>query len=84
MWINALKIALIEEDTQKIDLLLSDLPILTDPADLQTAIYLLKESSQLLHRLKNDTSISMIQVKKNLDYLKSTTEKKQSKFDVRS
>ena len=47
MWLNNLKIAIIEKDTRLLDELLDNLPQLSDPKEIEQAIYLLREASTL-------------------------------------
>ena len=84
MWIDKLKIALIEKDVDGIDKLLENIPELTDPKELETAILLLKQASELLHILKDETATAMLKTKQNLDYLNVTKEGKSSKLDIKS
>ena len=84
MWINDLQIAIIEKDTDKLDELLETLPEFKDKEEMQKAAYLLKEALALLYKLKDETSASMKQIKKSLDFLNSTHgDKKKSKFDAK-
>ena len=72
MWLNKLKIAIIEKNTDSLALLLDNIPKLEDEKSRQEAIYLLREASELLHTLQEETSASMKQIKKNLQFLRST------------
>lgn len=72
MWLNDFKIAIVQKDTDRINTLLSEMPQFTDLKEMETAAYLLKEANDLLHTLQNDTKHSMQQLKKNIDFLKST------------
>jgi len=84
MWLNELKIAIVEKNTDALGRLIGDIPQLTDADDIQEAIYLLKEATELVHTLKDETSASMKQIKKNLDFLRSTDVPTSSKLDIRS
>jgi len=84
MWLSELKIAVIEKDTDKINSLLDNLPDLKTKEESEEAIYLLKEASNILHTLKDETASTMRQMKKNIDFLKSTQEKAPSKLDLKS
>lgn len=72
MWLNKLKIAIIEKDTKLLDELLNNLPELSDPKEIEQALYLLREATELLYTLKDETQHSMEQIQKNLKFLKST------------
>ncbi len=83
MWLNNLKIAIIEKDTDKINKLLDNLPELEKAQEIEEAIYLLREASELLHTLKDETSRSMAQIKKNLQFLRSTDIPTSKKLDIK-
>lgn len=82
MWLNKLKIAIVEKNFKLLEELLEDLPTLSDPKEIEEAIYLLKEATDIVSHLKKETQDSMIQIKKNIDFLNSATADKRSKFDV--
>jgi len=84
MWLNQLKIAIVQKDMKLLNALLSDLPALDDAKEIESALYLLKEATTLMERLKKETSTSMVQIKKNIDFLNSATANKTSKFDITS
>ena len=84
MWLKQLKIAIIEKDIEKLDTLTEDIPPLNSPEELQEAMALLKEATNLLQGLKNSTAESMAQLKKNISFLKSTQEKRTHKLDIKS
>ena len=82
MWLKELQIAIIEKDAQKIDELIS-VPLKFDRVeDANSAMYLLAEASKLLHELKDETKQTMIQLKKNIDFLNSTKERSLGNFDI--
>ncbi|WP_455757420.1 hypothetical protein [Sulfurimonas sp.] len=83
MWLKQLKIAIVEKNTDNINKLMDDIPQLEDIDEINQAIYLLREASELVHTLKDDVSKSMIQMKKNIDFLKSTQSKKKSTLDIK-
>ncbi len=83
MWLNKLQIAIIEKDTEKLDKLLDNLPEFDNLDDMKKASYLLKEALGLLYKLKDETSESMKQIKKNLDFINSTLDKPKNKLDVK-
>lgn len=84
MWLNELQIAIVEKDTDKLDKLLDSLPEFDNVDDMKKASFLLKEALELLYKLKDDTSESMIRIKKNLDFLKSTHNDPVNKLDIKS
>ena len=84
MWLNKLQIAIIEKDTDKLEELLETLPEFDNIEQMQKASYLLKAAQELLFTLKDEASLSMKQIKKNLEFLNSTQSKPTSKLDIKS
>jgi rRNA maturation endonuclease Nob1 len=82
MWLNQLKIAIVEKNIEQLSALMDDLPKLTTPEDLDVAINLLEEATALVTELRSDLSISMLQMQKNIKFLKSTQRGITSKFDM--
>ena len=84
MWLTKLKIAIVEKNTSNMDKLLNDIPELTDADEIEEAIYLLREAAELIHTLQDETSDSMKQIQKNLQFLRSTDIPTSSKLDIKS
>ena len=84
MWLTNLKIAIIEKDTEKLNKLLDETPQLKDKTEIEEAMYMLREAFALVHTLKDETSKSMKQIKKNLDFLDSAEHKISNRLDIRS
>jgi hypothetical protein len=84
MWLNRLKVAVVQKDIDLLDSLLDELPALKNPKEIEEALYLLKEASSILHKLKDETSESMIQMKKNIDFLRSTEKHLVNRLDITS
>lgn len=84
MWLTKLKIAIIEKNADALNGLMEDVPQLKDKKEIEEAIYLLKEADRLIHTLKDETSASMKQIKKNLDFLRSNDIPTSKKLDIRS
>ena len=84
MWLKELKIAIIEKDTDRLNALMDSLPELSDADDINTALFLLKEATAIVTELRDETQSVMIQMKKNIDFLQSTSSPRTSKFDVNS
>ena len=84
MWLKSLKIAIVEKNTEKINELMDSIPTLENDAEVQEAIYLLRAAWELVLSFQNDIQKSMSQMKKNLDFLKSTESKPAAKFDIKS
>ncbi len=84
MWLTKLKIAIAEKNPDALTALLEDIPKLTAPKDIETAIYLLREASEFMHTLKDETELSMHKIKKNLAFLRSTEVPLSGKLDITS
>jgi hypothetical protein len=84
MWISNLKIAVIEKNADALNRLMDDVPNLKDEKEIEEAIYLLKEAIALINSLKDDTSVSMKLIKKNLDFLRSSDGLQHSNLDIKS
>ncbi len=84
MWLNQLKIAIVEKNTDRLNELMDDIPQLEKKEDINQAIYLIKEATELVQSLQDETSASMRQMKKNIDFLKSTEHRTSNRLDVKS
>jgi len=84
MWLNELKIAIIEKNTDKLNTLMQSLPQLSDAKEIDEALHLLQEATSLVEGLRDATQASMIQMQKNIKFLKSTQAPTVSKLDVSS
>lgn len=84
MWLNSLKIAIVQKDADALGELIKDIPKLTDASDIQEAIHLLKAATDVLVTLQDETSASMKQIKKNLQFLRSTEIPTSIKLDITS
>ena len=84
VWLNQLKAAVVQKDIELLDKLLDDIPELTDVKEIEQAHFLLKEATVIVQKLKDDTANSMVQMKKNIDFLNSTKIERSSKFDITS
>ena len=84
MWLNKLKIAVIEKNIDAIDALLADLPTFKSIEEMNEAQYLFKEVEKLLTSLKDETQTSMQQINKNLTFLRSTQTKPTTTLDIKS
>lgn len=83
MWINNLKIAIVEQNTKLLDELLSDIPHFEQKEDIEQVKYLLQEASSMMHILKEDTVATMKQIKKNLDFLRSNDIPTSKNLDIK-
>ncbi len=84
MWHTKFKIALVEKNTDALDVLLADMPLFSDPKEIVEAMYLLQEASVLLHSLKDEASNSMIRIKTNISFLNSTQPQSLRTLDIKS
>ena len=84
MWLTKLKIAIVEKNTDELSRLMENIPELEGIDKLTEAVYLLREATELVYTLQNESAASMNQIKKNLDFLKSTAEVTLSKLDITS
>jgi len=84
MWLNELKVAIIEKNTDKLSTLMDSLPQLSDAKEIDEALHLLKAATSLVLGLKDETQASMIQMKKSINFLKSTQGLISSKLDITS
>jgi hypothetical protein len=83
MWFDQLKIAIIEKNTDTMDKLLIDMPTFDNVDDMKSAQALLKEGLILLHTLKDETSLSMKLLQKNIKYLNSTQIPTSTTLDIK-
>lgn len=83
MWLDKLKIAVIEGDVASLQKLLSDVPELKEKREREEALYLLKEATSQMQKLKDETLISMQQMKKNIAFLHSTDSRSFKNLDIR-
>ena len=84
MWLNHLKIAIVEKNTDRLNELMDEIPQLERKEDINQAIYLLKEATELVLTLQDETSASMKQMKKNIEFLKSTEHRTSNRLDIKS
>ncbi len=68
-WINELKIAIVEENEEKIEKLIQELPSFDDVQTMQNAAYLMKEAHILLSLKKDALASSLIKIKKQKEFL---------------
>jgi hypothetical protein len=68
-WINALKIAIVEENEEKIERLIQELPCFDDVQTMENAAYLLKEAHTLLSLKKDALASNLIKIKKQKEFL---------------
>ena len=84
MWLTNIKIAIVEKNTDKLNFLLDEAPKFENKQDMEEAMYLLREAAELVYKLQDETSVSMKQMKKNMDFLKSTQPNTSNRLDIKS
>lgn len=84
MWINKFKVALIQKDADALNTLLDEVPNFTNKEDIEQTMYLMREALELIHTLKDETSLSMKQIKKNIDFLGSSLSQASGSLNLRS
>ncbi len=83
MWLKSFKIALAEQNAQKIDSLSLSMPKFSSIDDMNEARYLLKEAAMLIQSLQNETLAIKNKLQKNIVFLQSTQRDEVSKFDIK-
>ncbi len=71
-WLNKLKVAVVTKDVPLLEELLSSLPDDLEDEERAQALYLLKEGAKMISALQENTLTTMVQIKKNLDFLNSS------------
>ena len=84
MWLTNLKIAIVEKNTDRLNELMDEIPQLEKKEEIDQAIYLIKEATELVQSFQNETSSSMKQMKKNINFLKSTEHRTSNRLDIKS
>ncbi|MBA1438115.1 MAG: hypothetical protein FAF05_03870 [Epsilonproteobacteria bacterium] len=84
MWLDKLKIAVVQKDVELLGILLDDIPQLSSKEELDSAIVLLDQAKEIVQTLQNETAASMLQIKKNIEFLQSTSQDQTGKFDITS
>jgi len=84
MWLKEFKVALIEKDTSKLTTLMESVPALSGAREIDEAFHLLKAATTLVEGLKSKTQVSMVQIKKNIDFMKSTEALSANTLDIKS
>ncbi|MDX9813755.1 MAG: hypothetical protein WC144_00925 [Sulfurimonas sp.] len=83
IWLNRLKVAIVERDTALLEELLESIPQHTQKSELQSAIALMQEASDVVKELRDETFISMEQLKKNLKFLESDATPMTGRLDIK-
>lgn len=83
MWLQEFKVALIRKDAETIGTLLDSMPQLQGE-ELEEAGCLLRQARELLQTEQSRTRNKMQQLRKNVDFLKSTQSETPKKLDITS
>jgi len=80
MWLDEFKIALVAKDIQKLETLLENIPTLQSQEEIQQALFLLQQATQLIEQLKTKTKKEMDLLQKNRSFF--TTSIPDQKIDL--
>jgi hypothetical protein len=83
MWLTDFKVALVQKDIDTLDSLATQLPDFDSVEEMKEAAYLLLEAKKLLESLRGSTQKSLQQLKRNIDFLKSTQPDEASKLNIK-
>jgi len=83
MWLTNFKIALVEKNIDKLSILMKNVPPLNNNKEREEALYLIKQAADFISSLKENTSNSMKQIQKNLNFLKSVEHKTSTRLDIK-
>jgi len=82
MWSTQFKIAIAEEDTDKISELLQDVPAFEKVIDMTEALYLIREADTLMQRLQEENIEIKNKLQKHIQFIKSSQDNPQSDLDT--
>ena len=81
-WLSELKVAIVSNEPQKISTLIESMPTFETLEEMQEALYLIKEAYVIMNELKSETLAKRDQIRKNIEFLKSTAAQKTNSLDV--
>ncbi len=81
-WANKLTVAIATQNTKQIEELTHTLPEFSNLEEMQEALYLIKEAYSVMQKLKDETARQLQQIKKNIDFLESTSPRQKNRLDV--
>lgn len=84
MWLQDFKIALIEENVEKMHQLLDEIPQFQSIKELQDAQYLIANALKDTTAQKNKISTILSELKKSSSFVKSSYDTKSYKLNIRS
>ncbi len=82
VWLNNLKIAIVQKDANLLDELLSNMPQEASLEEIESALVLMGEAISMMEELKSSTLISMQNIKKNLKFLQNDEITSTSRLDI--
>ena len=82
MWHSELEIAIIEKDTQKISDLINSLPHFETVDEMKQAHCLMAEAADLIDAMRDEALLTMKHLKKHIDFLRSTQDPHENRFDI--
>jgi len=63
---------------------MDSVPSLSDAREIDEALHLLQAATTLVEALKSETQASMVQMKKNIDFMNSTQAPSSNTLDIKS
>jgi len=72
MWLTKFKIAIAQKDAEEIGSLIKEVPEFETLKENEEALFLIKEAAFFIDSLREETKKSLEQLKKNLEFIKST------------
>jgi hypothetical protein len=83
MWLTKLKTALVLEDVEQLSSLLDVMPQFESIEQMEEASYLLVQTKSLIEKNKAETAQTLIQLKNNINFLKSTQTEAPSSLNLK-
>ncbi len=83
MWINSFKLAVIKKDIEKISNLLDEIPKDLSLEQMQEASAYISEALKLLEDMKFNTSKEIVEVKKKIEFIKSSQKNPNKVLDIK-
>ncbi|MBV5321862.1 MAG: hypothetical protein JZU62_09250 [Sulfuricurvum sp.] len=83
MWLTKLKTALVLENIEQLSSLLDEMPQFESIEQIEEVSYLLIQTKSLIEKNKAETAQILIQLKNNLNFLKSTQEEPPSSLNLK-
>jgi hypothetical protein len=84
MWLKNFKLAILQKDAGKIASLLDEMPQFEKLDELEEAAWLTKEALNVMTGLQEADKEAMLQIQKNIKFLKSTQPQASAKLDIKS